>query len=260
MAWSAAKNWLRGRMPSLLGLPHGAARAAAFCVLILALNGCSRELVRGDGEAPGAKPQPSVAAKAQSPEPGVVTAADSVTLHMEVPQPEIVVDPDAESAPPAPQGPGLEAVMGADVLAKVKALGGRGTLVNVWASWCGACKAEMPMLLALEQRYRDKGIQVLFVSVDEAGATEKLLSAANERGLPKPWLVAKGSLGYFKLALSPIWQGSMPATFLYDASGKLRYFWGTQAYEKEITAILDGFLAGQKIDGVANVSVMSAPR
>jgi thiol-disulfide isomerase/thioredoxin len=191
--------------------------------------------------------------------PGVVTAVDTQTVHMVLPQPDLTPDPEATStlAPALPAG--LLYVEGADVLAKVKALGGKGTLVNVWASWCGACKVEMPMLHKVKQRYQAKGIDVLFVSVDEATAAGDVLRVMGERSIPRPGLVAKGSLDYFKRALSPIWQGSLPATFLYDAQGKLRYFWGTQAYESEIVAILDGFLAGEPIDGVANVGILVPP-
>jgi hypothetical protein len=43
----------------------------------------------------------------------------------------------------------------------------------------------------------------------------------------------------------------LPATFLYDAAGKLRYFWGGPAYEHEILPVIEGFLAGKTIDGEA---------
>jgi hypothetical protein len=44
----------------------------------------------------------------------------------------------------------------------------------------------------------------------------------------------------------------IPASFLFDASGKLRYFWAGEAYPREIWPIIEGFLAGRAIDGEAN--------
>ena len=44
----------------------------------------------------------------------------------------------------------------------------------------------------------------------------------------------------------------LPATFLYDARGKLRYYWGGPAYEHEILPIIEGLLRGDAIDGEAS--------
>lgn len=43
-------------------------------------------------------------------------------------------------------------------------LRGRPVLVNVWASWCPPCKAEMPAIQAVQDRYRDQGLVVLAVN------------------------------------------------------------------------------------------------
>ncbi len=42
-------------------------------------------------------------------------------------------------------------------------------LLAVTASWCGPCKEELPMLVRLNRKYRDKGLRVVALSVDYAG-------------------------------------------------------------------------------------------
>jgi thiol-disulfide isomerase/thioredoxin len=137
--------------------------------------------------------------------------------------------------------------------------GRRGTLVNVWASFCGSCRAEMPMMLKVKERYREQGIELVFVSVDQLDKTKEAVAFLDELHVPTPSYIVLGRLGLFKKAMSPMWPGSLPATFLFDATGKLRYFWGARVFEEELTPILDGFLAGEDIDGVANVMIRRSP-
>lgn len=46
---------------------------------------------------------------------------------------------------------------------------GKAILLNFWATWCGPCRYEMPSLEALYQKYKDQGLVVLGISVDEEG-------------------------------------------------------------------------------------------
>jgi len=59
---------------------------------------------------------------------------------------------------------------------------GHVTLINLWATWCGPCRAEMPSIERLYQAYRDRGFRVAAVSVDEGGA-DAVLAFGRQLGL-----------------------------------------------------------------------------
>src|SRR5215510_726537 len=42
-------------------------------------------------------------------------------------------------------------------------------LINFWATWCGPCRKEIPDLVALQNEYKDKGLEVIGLSVDDPG-------------------------------------------------------------------------------------------
>jgi thiol-disulfide isomerase/thioredoxin len=126
---------------------------------------------------------------------------------------------------------------------------GRGTVVNVWASWCGSCREEIPMLLKLREAFQPEGVDFVFVSADEPDAWASAVKLMQDWGAPSPTFAVAGSMGSFKQAMSSSWRGALPATFLFDTTFKLRHFWEGPIYEHEIAPIVQGFLAGDAIDG-----------
>jgi thiol-disulfide isomerase/thioredoxin len=150
---------------------------------------------------------------------------------------------------------GLTLIDGPTLLSRVRETKARGVVINVWASWCGPCKAEMPMMLKLQQEFGNQNLEFVFVSVDSLDKLRPVIELLQEYQIALPGYVAMPPLADFKAALSPRWQGSLPSTFLFDPTGKLRYWWGAQVFEEEIRPILKGFLAGEHIDGEANFKI-----
>lgn len=122
-------------------------------------------------------------------------------------------------------------------------------MVNAWASWCGPCRREVPMLQGLEASLSARGVEVVLVSVDEPEDVSKALAFLSEQKITLKSYLAERPLDGFKRDMNPRWPGMLPATFLFDAEGKLRYFWGGEAFEHELLPVIEAFLAGKPIDG-----------
>jgi thiol-disulfide isomerase/thioredoxin len=165
----------------------------------------------------------------------------------------------APAAPPSAAVKDLTPVNAAQLQQLIRSSGKRGALVNVWASWCGSCRDEIPMLLQVRDALPPDQLDFLFVSADEPTAYGAAVEQLRALHGPLPTLAVAGSIGAFKAALRPDWHGAIPATFLFDATAKLRYFWEGPMLEQEITPILQGFLAGQTIDGATRPALRGGP-
>jgi thiol-disulfide isomerase/thioredoxin len=161
----------------------------------------------------------------------------------------------SRDAPPKPEPSHVTTVTAEQLLTHVRELRAKAVLVNAWATWCDSCQHELPMLQKLAETYAARGVRVLLVSVDEAGEGQQVSAFLNENGVALTSYLAARPLGSFKEGMNPRWPGMLPASFLFDPAGKLRYFWPGEAYENEVVPVLDGLLAGQPIDGEANVGL-----
>jgi len=60
---------------------------------------------------------------------------------------------------------------------------GQVVLLNVWATWCPPCKAEMPSLQRLYQAYGDKGLKLVAVSIDDYVSEDSIRAFAKNFGI-----------------------------------------------------------------------------
>jgi thiol-disulfide isomerase/thioredoxin len=97
------------------------------------------------------------------------------------------------------------------------ALQGKVVLVDIWASWCAPCMEEMPLLDEMAGRLKQKGVQIIAVSVDEdKESAQTFLSSRPSWSLT----VAHDPKGRLPDALQP---GKMPSSYVVDAEGIIRY-------------------------------------
>ncbi len=96
-------------------------------------------------------------------------------------------------------------------------LRGKVVLVDFWASWCGPCRRENPNVVRMYEKYKDKGFEILGVSLDRN--KEKWLQAIDQDGLE--WLHVSDLKGWQNEVAKQYGVSSVPQTFLLDAEGKI---------------------------------------
>ncbi|RVT43937.1 TlpA family protein disulfide reductase [Sphingobium algorifonticola] len=92
---------------------------------------------------------------------------------------------------------------------------GKPLLVNLWATWCTPCVAEMPTLDAVAGQYAPQGLQVLTISQDTQGAAQVDPFFARRKFTHlKAWLDPENQFGFHYAT------GLLPTSVLYDANGR----------------------------------------
>lgn len=103
----------------------------------------------------------------------------------------------------------------------VEAYRGKAVLVNFWATWCEPCREEMPLLVKLEKKWRDRGFVLLTVSADEPEEEAAALAFLRAHGVPAPAYIKRAASDEeFITAVDPKWSGALPALFLYGRDGR----------------------------------------
>jgi len=150
---------------------------------------------------------------------------------------------------------GLVAVDSRALFERMRQSRARAIVVGAWATWCGSCKVDIPVLLGLRKTF-GADVDVMMVSVDESEDRPKAAQMLEGFGETNTAFVVDEPLADFKPAMHPLWPGMLPATFLFDASAKVHYFWGGPVAEKELTPLIKQYLAGENIDGHSDFALI----
>ena len=115
---------------------------------------------------------------------------------------------------PVADAPGLVAELGH----------GKPLVLHFFASWCEACREEFPRLRPVLLELPSRRVSVVLVTIDrpqDLDKAEEMLRQYKLASLPALLLEAPEPDPVAKAVGEPKWDGTLPATFVYDASGKL---------------------------------------
>lgn len=96
---------------------------------------------------------------------------------------------------------------------RFEAHAGHVLLINYWATWCGPCRQEMPLLDTLYRKYHDRGLDVIGISLDEPGDAARMRQVGRQVSYPVV-MAEQATLS----GASRVW--GVPMNYLLDAEGR----------------------------------------
>jgi len=97
-------------------------------------------------------------------------------------------------------------------------LEGKYVLIDVWATWCGPCRGEMPHLHEAYEKYKDKNFTILSISVDEKAETALKYQEGEWK---MPWLNAIGENAWASSVMDKFEVTGIPSCFLINPKGEI---------------------------------------
>jgi peroxiredoxin len=117
------------------------------------------------------------------------------------------------------------------------------TLINLWATWCGPCVAELPELVTMNRMYRRRNFRLVTISLDDPKKKDDALKVLKEnRVAATNYLAAIADRDKLAEALDKEWPGPVPYTLLIAPGGKVLYRKAGAVDPLEVKRAIVGYL------------------
>ncbi len=127
----------------------------------------------------------------------------------------------------------IQKTTAAEFLETLKSSKAKITLVNLWATWCGPCKDEIPELVKLKKNYAKKNVDIKLVSVDGLDLLPEVHLALAELKVDFLTYIRTDEDKIFIEQMYPGWSGALPASIIYGSNGKILQAWmGVKNYSE----------------------------
>lgn len=159
---------------------------------------------------------------------------------------DVPVQPAAADQPAPAASAGdfeLRLATSAEVLDYVRDSPAQVKVVNFWATWCVPCIQEFPDLVRVADEYRDRGVEMIFVSADFPDQEPQAIAFLHEQGARGVSFLKNEGDDAFISAFDTEWMGELPATMIYGTDDERVAVWhGKTTYDA----------VSQKVDSLLN--------
>lgn len=118
-------------------------------------------------------------------------------------------------------------------------------IVNFWATYCVPCIKEIPYFQSTAAKYKDKGVELILVSLDMPDFYPSKISAFAEKNnytVPIMWL-DETNADYFCPKVDKNWSGGIPCSLFINNKTHYRQFFDRQLTDRQVVQAIDALVA-----------------
>ena len=113
---------------------------------------------------------------------------------------------------------------------------GKYVYIDVWATWCGPCKQQIPFLQSLEEEYHDKNIEFVSISIDQPNLKDTWKNMISNKNMSGVQLFANGDQSF----ASAYQISGIPRFILIDPKGNIVEANAPRPSDKNLTTLFNG--------------------